>query len=362
MRYFNLFSNIIITKGVNRVLFSDLQRNVSELYPVELFELVEGLKKTSIEELFNQYDSVSKVMLQEYLDILLDKEYGFITLNDWDFNFPAMSTTYNDYSTISNLFIELNDLSLLNNIRQSIEDLSVKYLVVFCERTLQIEDFILIDNYFDKSSLVGIEIYAPFSKEINKDFINQINEKTFRIYNLVFYDCKSKPFKSHYNFKFSLDFTKEKLKRASCGKVSLDYFNTNISKVLESINHNSCLHKKISIDKDGNIKNCPSMPQSFGNIKDTTLEEALNHQDFKKYWNVTKDLINVCKDCEFRHICTDCRAYTERTHFDEEIDLSKPLKCGYNPYTNEWAEWSTNLLKEKAIEYYGLQDLVKKNA
>lgn len=104
------------------------------------------------------------------------------------------------------------------------------------------------------------------------------------------------------------------------------------------------------------------MQQNFGNIKDTTLEEALNHPDFKKYWNVNKDMIEVCKDCEFRHICTDCRAYTERTHFDGEIDLSKPLKCGYNPYTNEWAEWSTNPLKEKAIEYYGMQDLVKKDA
>ena len=104
------------------------------------------------------------------------------------------------------------------------------------------------------------------------------------------------------------------------------------------------------------------MPQSFGNIKDTTLEEALNHPDFKKYWNVNKDMIAVCKDCEFRHICTDCRAYTERTHFEEDIDLSKPLKCGYNPYTSEWAEWSANPLKQKAIEYYGMQELVKKDA
>ena len=45
---------------------------------------------------------------------------------------------------------------------------------------------------------------------------------------------------------------------------------------------------------------------------------------------------------------------------DPENILSKPLKCGYNPYTCEWEEWSTNPLKQKAIEYYGMQDLVKK--
>ena len=70
----------------------------------------------------------------------------------------------------------------------------------------------------------------------------------------------------------------------------------------------------------------------------------------------------VCKDCEFRYICTDCRAYTEKTHTNEEgLDTSKPLKCGYNPYTGEWEEWSTNPLKQKAIQFYGMQDLIKRN-
>jgi len=77
----------------------------------------------------------------------------------------------------------------------------------------------------------------------------------------------------------------------------------------------------------------------------------------KKYWNITKDQIDICKDCEFRHICTDCRAYIE----DPKNIYSKPLKCGYNPYTNDWSDWSANPLKQRTIEYYGMQELVKKN-
>lgn len=97
------------------------------------------------------------------------------------------------------------------------------------------------------------------------------------------------------------------------------------------------------------------MTESFGNIRDTTLKQAIEKPGFKKYWNITKDQISVCKDCEFRHICTDCRAYLE----DPEDSFSKPLKCGYNPYTCEWEEWSLNPLKQKAIAYYGLLDLKK---
>lgn len=53
-------------------------------------------------------------------------------------------------------------------------------------------------------------------------------------------------------------------------------------------------------------------------------------------------------------ICTDCRAYVE----DPEDILSKPLKCGYNPYTAEWSEWSSNPLKQKTINFYGLCEMV----
>ncbi|MBS1775203.1 MAG: hypothetical protein JSS64_02865 [Bacteroidetes bacterium] len=31
---------------------------------------------------------------------------------------------------------------------------------------------------------------------------------------------------------------------------------------------------------------------------------------------------------------------------------SKPLKCGYNPYTGEWEEWSSNPLKQQTMDYY----------
>lgn len=359
MRYFNLYSNIFLTKGFNRVLISDLQRNVSELYPIEFYEIIIELNKTSIDELSLDFDSESHVILQEYIDILLKKEYGFITSKSKDFNFPQMSNLYNDPSAISNLFIELDDMSFLGKIKNSIENLGIKHLVIYCERKLDVDEIIKIDNIFFSSSIVGIEIYCLFHEVFNEKTMNLLHQKTFRINSFVFYNCSEKFLKIKGNFKFSLEFTKKLLVRLSCGKISLEYFETNISKVLESINHNTCLHKKISVDKNGNIKNCPSMVESFGNIKDTTLEEALNKPNFKKYWNTTKDQINVCKDCEFRHICTDCRAFTE----NPQDQYSKPLKCGYDPYTNKWEEWSTNPLKQKAIVFYGMQELIKnKNA
>lgn len=354
MKYFNLFSNVIATKGATRILISDLQRNMSEIMPLELFDLIEELKINSVENVLSSYDLDSKQHAQEYLDLLLEKEYGFLTNDGWDKNFPPISRQYIDYSAISNMFMEVDAIPVLSKIKLSIENLGTKHLVIFTKRHLNINELIEIDNIFSTSTLAGIEIFTPFYSDIDKNFINSLNSKTKRIYNLVFYSCPKVPFKVKDEFRFVVNFTKEYLKISSCGKVDLKYFNTNLPKVLEAFNHNSCLNKKIAIDIDGNIKNCPAMSQSFGNIKDTTLEEALNKKDFKKYWNLSKDKIEICKDCEFRYICTDCRAYTERTHNNaEDLDTSRPLKCGYNPYTGVWEDWAKNPLKQKAIQYYG---------
>jgi SPASM domain peptide maturase of grasp-with-spasm system len=86
------------------------------------------------------------------------------------------------------------------------------------------------------------------------------------------------------------------------------------------------------VDAEGNIKNCPAMERSFGNIKDTTLQEAIEKPGFKDLWFVHKDQIDVCKDCEFRHLCMDCRCFIK----DPENIYSQPAKCTYNPYICKW--------------------------
>ncbi|MGX5686946.1 grasp-with-spasm system SPASM domain peptide maturase [Chryseobacterium cucumeris] len=348
MNYFNLFANILITKGATRILISDLQRNVSELYPLELYEIIEGLKNSSVEDLLKDYDQESKVIIQEYINLLLEKEYGFITKSDWDRNFPPLSFEHHEPSAITNLFIEMEDIGIIKKIFPSIENLGIKHLVIYSLKPLPLKDCIEIDEIFKTSVLSGIEIFSPFHQEVNLPFIQALQKNTVRIYSLIFYNCPEAPFKVKDEYRFSLNFLKDDLKISACGKVELKYFNTNITKVIEAVNHNSCLYKKVGIDRKGDIKNCPLMSESFGNIHKHSLENTVNQPEFTKYWNLTKDQIEICKDCEFRYVCTDCRAYTENTLKNKEgLNISKPLKCGYNPYTGAWDDWSKNPLKQE---------------
>lgn len=102
---------------------------------------------------------------------------------------------------------------------------------------------------------------------------------------------------------------------------------------LESMSFNSCLNRKLCIDKDGNLKNCLAMPASFGNMADIKNGDKWLTPEFEKLWHINKDKIDVCKDCEYRYMCVDCRCFIK----DPQNIYSQPSKCQYNPYIAKWA-------------------------
>ena len=362
---FNLFSDCIPIKGHNRSLICDMMNNNYYLIPNGLFNILMEFNGKTIEEIKRNFNNEFDDVIDDYFNFLFENRLIFFNQNP-DL-FLKINPKWSSPSKITNAIIDIDEIThnYINLVTQ-LEVLKCSYVQMRFYDVIGLNVVNEIVEYLNdqKSRIISIDFIMPYFQNFTLEDFNFLLKQNSRIHSIIIYNS---PFDKSYpplgkNMGYILNIKRNILNEKHCGIINEEYFYSNIKLYSESQHHNTCLNRKISIDKDGYIRNCPSMPQHFGNIKDTTLEEALNHPDFKKYWNVTKDMIAVCKDCEFRHICTDCRAYTERTDFDGEIDLSKPLKCGYNPYTNEWAEWSTNPLKEKAIAYYGMQDLVKKDA
>lgn len=364
-KVFKLYANCIPVKGKNRSIICDLQRGNYEFIPNDLYTILKkynGKKNTDeIKFIFeNQYDDI----ISEYFDFLLQKEFIFYTAHPN--YFPNMDMTFSYPFEISNAIIEIDSKTDILKIVDSLDNVNCKFLEIRCYHIISLEIIENILEYISKNEMMmtSLRFIIQFSENTNTHILRKIMKIHPRVECIMVVNSKEEnSILIDENSQRFILFTKLHIdSNVHCGKIHPNFFTSNIKAFTESIHYNSCLHKKISIDKDGYIKNCPSMPESFGNIKDTTLENALNHPEFKKYWNLTKDSIEVCKDCEFRYICTDCRAYTEQSHTNKKgLDTSKPLKCGYSPYTGKWEEWSTNPLKQKTIQHYGMQDLIVKN-
>ncbi|MEM6719221.1 MAG: grasp-with-spasm system SPASM domain peptide maturase [Bacteroidota bacterium] len=351
--HFILFSNCLLVKGDQRSTICDIQRNDFALIPNEMYEVLLFLENHSINETIKHYGEDNKEIIEEYLDYIEENEYGFYCSELEKSNFPKIDTIFKSYHKISNFILELRevDREYLTPIFNQLHELECHSLHILLHTDLQIEDIQIINTLSRNSSLRSIEITTRYYSNI-EEFLPLINKTPNKIVQFILFDCEKDSILEYGEpFLFKVIKTKKPIIDCrSCGNISLDYMVVNKDKVFESLSYNSCLNKKMGIDFDGNIKNCPSMQTDYGNINNTSLSEVLKNEKFTKLWTIKKDEIKVCQDCEFRHVCTDCRAYIE----DPNDIFSKPLKCGYDPYTNEWSDWSQNPLKQTAITEYKL--------
>ena len=357
-KYFKLYANCIPVKGANRSVICDLQKGKIHFIPNDLFEILTNFDAETVSGIKLFYKNEFDTTIDEYFDYLEQLDVGFYTSHPN--RYPKLNDNWYSPFEITHAIIDIdhNNYDSVFSSLEQLERLNCQYTQIRFLDEFDLKHITGIVSFLDKrkSFLRSIQFIFRHCKNISLDALKSTIASYPRIASLLIYGAPKDEFMDAINGKsgFILFSAQNEINKRSCGIIDPSYFTVNIKNYTESRNHNSCLHGKISIDAHGNIRNCPSMPQSFGNIKNTTLEEALNHKDFKKYWNITKDQVLVCKDCEFRYICTDCRAYLD----NPEDEYSKPLKCGYNPYTNTWEDWSANPLKQKAIAIYGMRDLV----
>ncbi len=356
-----LFANCLLVKGASQCIICDLQRNSYVSIPNGLYEILTEHKGKSVSNIKAIYNNDYDDIIDEYFQILILNELLFLT--DTPDLFPELEMSWDEPFEVSNAIIDIGEHSDydFDKVLSNLHEINCKFLQI---RIYKKFSFIEMEGLLQKLESIGnnplgvefcLNDHTSFTPEKTRGLFQRFSKLNL----IAFY---TSPLDGQVDVveegcRYIIHSKSPLSSEKSCGITKKDSFTINIKMFAESGRYNSCLNRKVSIDANGNIKNCPSMPQSFGNIKDSTLQDALGHKDFKKYWSLTKDQVEVCKDCEFRYICTDCRAYKE----DPSNDYSKPLKCGYSPYTNTWQEWSANPLKQGAIEHYGMQELVKKN-
>ena len=339
-----LYASCIPVKGSSKSIICDLQRHNYVYIPMDLYTILKDHKRKTIGEIKafykNQYDNI----IDDYFKILVENEFAFFT--DTPDLFPDLSMEWKEPFEVTNAILDIDNESSYNieDVLKQLSGLHCKFIQLRFYKSVTYITINRLLHYLDsiKSNTIGIDLLIPFDKKTPEEKHLKLFEKYKRLNSLIIYNsskgkCIKKLKSQGYYIHTAAHITSEK----DCGCIDPALFSINVKTFTEALTHNSCLNGKISVDRHGEIRNCPSMTDTFGNISKLSLKEVLAHKQFKKYWKVTKDTIQVCKDCEFRYICTDCRAYVE----EPMNDLSKPLKCGYNPYTGKWSEQTTNELK-----------------
>jgi SPASM domain peptide maturase of grasp-with-spasm system len=336
--YLKLFYDCVTVKGYTRSIICDLNRQHFDFIPNSLYFILEEFENKSLKSVFDHFDIEDHSTLIEYFSFLYDKEYIFWCTDEELKCFPNEKPRFETPAQIENCIVDVNSTSTHNwkKIIKELCELGCSNLQI---RIFEKYDFDYCSSIFDlieNSIIRNVEILLPFCDEAgSKDFIKAFSKKYLRLNKLIVH---SSPFEENYTVAetlASVSITPDVIDSDKCcGMVSPVFFTVDLDFFAESLKNNSCLNKKISVDASGYVKNCPSRIEHYGHLDTTSLKDALRNDAFLQKWKITKDDIEICKDCEFRHICPDCRAFKEHP----EDEFSKPLKCNYDPYTGEWVE------------------------
>ncbi|WP_010178897.1 grasp-with-spasm system SPASM domain peptide maturase [Aquimarina agarilytica] len=334
---FKIFESCKPVKGAKRAIICDLERKTALLINEDLYTILTKNKNNTIAQIKSQYGHKNNKVIDDYFNYLIKHEVIFLCTVDELELFPEIQTHWNTPSVITNAIIDVDSESNhnFNSIFQELNDLGCKdVLLRFFDNTTLVYLTRILEK-LNKSSIENIELILKYSGEFDNNLnFTELKNKFQRIASITIYDSPINNVSPNLNSTIELKFITNSLDSDThCGFISPNHFRFENSFFFESLNFNNCLNRKISIDKKGNLKNCPSMKDHYGNIATKTISEVIENKKFTHLWTIKKDAINKCKDCEFRYICSDCRAFTE-----DNSMYSKPLHCNYNPYEAAWEE------------------------
>ncbi|HEX2223944.1 MAG TPA: grasp-with-spasm system SPASM domain peptide maturase [Thermoanaerobaculia bacterium] len=335
---FRLFASCIPVKGARRSVVCDLQRGTYQLIPNGLYEILTEHRDQPVVAIKAAYDHEFDEEIDEYFQFLLDQEFGFWC--DEPELFPDLDLTWDAPGRITNALIDVDAGSRHDfpALLAQLDALGCAALEVRFFRPCTLADLRQVLEASRHGRLRSVQLLFPHGDGLADEALDQLCRDYPRLSGLVVHSAPEDRRRKAPGTPVPLHYRKAVIDSADhCGQVHPGYFVTNIGHFTEAQQHNTCLNRKLSIDARGEIRNCPSLPKSFGNAAEAPLADALAQPGFRELWTVHKDEIEVCRDCEFRYVCTDCRAYLT----DPGNLYAKPRKCGYDPYTAQWSTGST---------------------
>lgn len=328
-----LYADIEPIKGYCRSILYDFGRGTHWYVPNSFLKLVD-------KNLCLKY-AILKEQYSEYLNFLNENNLVFTMPKILIKSFPKVKYDFFSYSLITNIVIEMDYNKDTSKIISDINLLEKKlycynYIFILNESLDLWADKIktLMDNIM-LENVVAIGIKGIVSTE--NQIINFL-EKNKNINSLFLIEntAKTTKFKCNYNSTIIYSIPPN-LNQGNC-VVNFDLFSINLTLFNESQKYNTYFNRKLFIGINGEIKNSPETPTVFGNINELENTEnilkIIESNEFQKYWYVHKGIIDVCKQCEFRHMCVDNRIPIQRN----EKDWYFKTECNYNPYIAKWKD------------------------
>jgi SPASM domain peptide maturase of grasp-with-spasm system len=331
--YLQLFADCIAVKGSVRSIIYDLGRCSYKIVPNDLLKVLQRCSLKSLSEVIADLDAKDKKTAKEYVNFLIKNELGFLCTKNEKEMFPKLPLNWDVPSTIANATIEVDNRNFknLHHYILELQKFNCYFFSLNFHNDISTAAFIETINSFRNSDLYSLSIAIPHTILSDK-IINEIT-KLHYILNVVCYNAPADDV-----LRYSNDGRIKLITKALTKKLPATHipsFTVNISHFTEAQKFNTFYNRKIYIDRYGNVRNSV-FAQKHGKLnKNEThqhIKRIINSKAYNYLYNVKKDIVKTCKDCEYRYMCTDPRIPMKSSSGYYYYETP----CSYNPYKGEW--------------------------
>ena len=327
---FRLFACNLPVAGASRAVVCDLQRGELFHIPMELHTLLTEFEGQTLGEIKAALPPEVAERVEGAYGLLLENDLGVWLDAEEAARFPAIDLTHERATSLQNAIVDVNRDSRHDYpaIFAQLDELGCAHLELRFYDPVSLDELSRILEPTRRGRLRSIQLVVPHAGWTAEDF-ERLHAAHPRIATISVHGAPARE-TLRPGRKLAVSFYRQRIESSdACGRIHPGGFAVNLETVAEAQRFNTCLNQKLGIDTAGNIKNCPSCTECFGAAATTRLSDVVQLGAFRRLWNVNKDQVDICRDCEYRYICTDCRAFVTDP-------LAKPAKCTYDPYTGEW--------------------------
>lgn len=194
----------------------------------------------------------------------------------------------------------------------------------------------IVDALINQLKYLEIKVIRIETDEFSEAYINEIitslpkSVEKIKIYTRRIIDKEKKIYFDEFANKIE-----KKIEIRMKNKIDLSNSEFSMYSFFHSQLFNPCLGKQVAVDTNGDIKPCLWLNVNIGNILSKNIKELIRLAKFDQYWELSKNKIDECKECEIRFACSDCRVFSDNGEFSKN---KKPLFCKYNPYLGTFYE------------------------
>jgi radical SAM protein with 4Fe4S-binding SPASM domain len=316
-----LFTDIKITNGYLRSVIQDFNRKKIYHIPLLLSKLIEKFDGKIDYNMLKKYaESKNKKYLLEY--------YNFLTERDLIFNikeillplFPEISTEYDypfEIDIITVLLSPVNYHQIVALVEKGVFSMIRCMNIIVCSNITEFELKTLVDKILHDESLY-IKIVKSKGGQESSKYLHELNENDMIRIEWIDSLIDDTYFKGiHYQNKYPI-------------------LQNQYALYTETLYHNPYFNKSLFVDYNGNIKNVPELKYCVEQLENIEtydyLVDKINNTRFKKYWTIDKSQIEICKICEYRHMCISNLLPVKLGNKFWKLNKN----CPYNPYICKW--------------------------